>query len=84
MAERKKKEPTTNSQDTEYVTYAHMPLAKHRKSYSQADQQDREQAFCYCSRGHLKSQGKGKDEKVKEQLGRTIYSTTALYHDPLM
>ena len=43
MAESKKKEPTTNGQDTEYVTFAHMPLTKHRKSYGQAQsQQDRE------------------------------------------
>lgn len=34
--------------------------------------------------GPSSHRAKGKDEKVKEKLGRTIYSTTTLYQDPLM
>lgn len=30
MAEGKKKESTTNGQDTEYITFAHIPLTEHK------------------------------------------------------
>lgn len=60
-------------------------VAKHRKSYGQKPKVNRTGNRLYSAAGATSShRAKGKDEKVKEQLGRTIYSTTALYHDPLM
>lgn len=83
-AGRTKKQSTTSGQDTEYITFAHIPLAKHRKSYGQAQSQRAGNRLCSIAGATLSHRAKGKDGEVKEQLGRTIHSTTALYHDTLM
>ena len=39
MAEGNEKKPTTTDQDIKYITFVHIPFAKHSESYGQAQSQ---------------------------------------------
>lgn len=79
-----KKEPVTNDQDTEYTTFADIPLANQISHMAKPKVNGIDiQALCHC-RGHFKSCGKGQARGREEQLGMIKHSFTILYHDPLM
>lgn len=79
---RKSQPPTARTQSMSHMLTCHWSNTESRMAKPKVNRTGNR---LYSAAGATSShRAKGKDEKVKEQLGRTIYSTTALYHDPLM